>query len=107
MRLSLSFAALLIALLAGGPALGQEGAADNLAISLEKNAEQLSGVLREIDLGRFVEPQKMPLNAFLDKWLKDAVKPRVRDVTYQLFGTDEQLCQGRAGNKAHLQGDDA
>ena len=47
MRLSLSFAALLIALLAGGPALGQEGAADNLAISLEKNAEQLSGVLRE------------------------------------------------------------
>ena len=67
----------------------------------------LNGVLREIDLGRFVEPQKMPLNAFLDKWLKDAVKPRVRDVTYQLFGTDEQLCQGRAGNKAHLQGDDA
>lgn len=45
----------------------------------------LNGVLREIDLGRFVEPQKMPLNAFLDKWLKDAVKPRVRDVTYHNY----------------------
>jgi integrase len=45
----------------------------------------LNGVLREIDLGRYCEPQKMPLNAFLDKWLKDAVKTRVRDRTYHSY----------------------
>ena len=45
----------------------------------------LNGVLREIDLGRYREPHKMPLNVFLDKWLKDAVKPRVRDVTYHNY----------------------
>ena len=27
----------------------------------------------------------MPLKSFLDKWLKDAVKPRVRDVTYHNY----------------------
>lgn len=48
----------------------------------------LNGVLREIDLGRFVEPQGQRRNLS------------------QLFGTVDQLCPGGAGTKAHLQGDD-
>jgi len=47
MRLSFPLAALLIALFAGGQALAQDDNSDDLAISLEKNAEQLSGILRE------------------------------------------------------------
>jgi len=47
MRLSFPLAALLIALFASVQAHAQENSADDLAISLEKNAEQLSGVLRE------------------------------------------------------------
>jgi len=47
MRLSFPLAALLATLFMGGQAHAQADNADDLAISLEKNAEQLSGVLRE------------------------------------------------------------
>ncbi|MAS04427.1 MAG: hypothetical protein CL534_06990 [Ahrensia sp.] len=47
MRLSFPLAALLVTLFTGGQVHAQEDNADDLAISLEKNAEQLSGVLRE------------------------------------------------------------
>ena len=41
----------------------------------------LNQVLRDRDLGVFVEPNKKTLNEFLDEWLA-IVKPRVRDVTH-------------------------
>lgn len=32
---------------------------------------------REMDLGVFVEPAAMPVNEYLDRWLRDAARPRV------------------------------
>lgn len=49
----------------------------------KKDAQRyLNGVLRELDLGTFVEPAGETLNAFLDHWLKAAAKPRLRERTF-------------------------
>ena len=42
----------------------------------------LNGVLRDQDLGRFVEPTKMRLDAFLESWLEEVAKPKLRESTY-------------------------
>ena len=48
-----------------------------------KDAQKyLNGVLRDLDLGTFVEPSPMTLNNFLDQWLENAAKPRIRERTY-------------------------
>jgi hypothetical protein len=39
--------------------------------------------LRERDLGRDLEGAKITLNEYLDRWLDTAVKPRVREKTWQ------------------------
>lgn len=52
----------------------------------KKDAQKyLNGVLREKDLGRFCEPTRSTLNAFLERWLADAVKPRVRLRTHDSY----------------------
>lgn len=43
----------------------------------------LTRKLRERDLGRDLEGAKITLTEYLDRWLEAAVKPRVRDKTYQ------------------------
>jgi len=43
----------------------------------------LRGKLRERDFGRDLEGAKITLNEYLDRWLKTAVKPRVRENTCQ------------------------
>ena len=44
----------------------------------KKDAQKvLNGVLREIDMGIFVEPSSMTLGEYLDKWLESAARPRV------------------------------
>jgi hypothetical protein len=43
----------------------------------------LTGRLRERDLGRDLEDAKITLNEYLDRWLETAVKPRVREKTWQ------------------------
>jgi integrase len=44
----------------------------------KKDAQKyLNGVLREIDLGIFVEPTSMTVFEYLDKWLESAARPRV------------------------------
>lgn len=44
----------------------------------KKDAQKyLTGKLREKDLGILIEPTFLTLNAFLDRWLETAVKPRV------------------------------
>ncbi|MBT9584667.1 site-specific integrase [bacterium] len=45
----------------------------------------LNGVLRDQDLGRFVEPTKLQLEAFLDRWLEEVAKPKLREVTYDHY----------------------
>ena len=42
----------------------------------------LNGVLRDQDLGRFVEPTKLRLDAFLARWLEDVAKPKLRESTF-------------------------
>src|SRR5437867_10947004 len=39
--------------------------------------------LRERDLGRDLEGAKITLNEYLDRWIQTAVKPRVREKTWQ------------------------
>jgi len=47
----------------------------------KKDADKfLTGVLRQIDLGEFVEPSTITVNAFLDKWL-DTMRSRVTEQT--------------------------
>jgi integrase len=44
----------------------------------KKDAERyLTAVRREMDLGTFVEPTAMSVNEYLDRWLRDAARPRV------------------------------
>jgi integrase len=49
------------------------------------------GKLRERDLGRDLEGAKITLHEYLDRWLETAVKPRVRDKTYQDY--ERILCR--------------
>lgn len=49
----------------------------------KKDAESyLTAKLREKDLGQFVEPASIPLNTFLDRWLEDVARIKVRQATY-------------------------
>jgi len=43
----------------------------------------LTRKLRERDLGRDLEGEKITLNEYLDRWIHTAVKPRVREKTCQ------------------------
>ena len=52
----------------------------------KKDAQRyLNGVLREIDMGTFVEPTAMTLNGYLDHWLEKATRPRVRERTFYSY----------------------
>ena len=49
----------------------------------KKDAQKyLNGVLREIDLGTFVEPSPMCLSEYLDNWLAVAAKPRLSEQSH-------------------------
>ena len=50
----------------------------------KKDAQRkLNSVLRSRDLGTYVEPSRISLNHYLDKWLGTAAKPGVRTRTYE------------------------
>jgi hypothetical protein len=50
----------------------------------KKDAERYrTAAHRDRDLGTFVEPARMSLNSYLDKWLETAAKPRVGPRTFQ------------------------
>jgi integrase len=52
----------------------------------KKDAQKyLTAKLREKDLGVFIEPASMVLNEFLDKWLEEIAKPRLRENTYNQY----------------------
>ncbi len=52
----------------------------------KKDAQKfLTAKLREKDLGIFVEPASMSLNKYLDKWLDEIAKPRLRESTYNQY----------------------
>lgn len=45
----------------------------------------LTAKTREKDLGVFVEPAAMPLNEFLDRWLSDVAKNKLRARTFENY----------------------
>jgi len=52
----------------------------------KKDAQMfLTAKLREKDLGVFVEPAAMPLNQFLDRWLSDIAKNKLRARTFENY----------------------
>lgn len=52
----------------------------------KKDAQKfLTAKTREKDLGIFVEPASMPLNEYLDKWLMESVKTRLREATFDSY----------------------
>jgi integrase len=51
--------------------------------SMREAQSYLTKKLRERDLGRDLEGAKITLNEYLDRWLETAVKPRVRQKTWQ------------------------
>lgn len=49
----------------------------------KKDADKyLTAKLREKDLGVFVEPAAMPLKDYLDRWLAEVAKPRLKENTF-------------------------
>src|SRR5688500_10293555 len=49
----------------------------------KKDAQKwLTAKLREKDLGQFVEPASMSLNSYLDKWLEEVARMKVRLATF-------------------------
>ena len=49
----------------------------------KKDAQKfLNGVLRELDLGTFIEPSPMTVKEYMDKWLEIAAKPRLSERTF-------------------------
>ena len=50
----------------------------------KKDAQKyLTAKMRERDLGVFIEPAAQTLDAYLDKWLETAAKPRLRERTWE------------------------
>jgi integrase len=54
-------------------------------IALPDAQKFLTAKTREKDLGVFVEPASMPLNEYLDRWLDEIAKPRIRESTYSSY----------------------
>lgn len=60
----------------------------------------LNGVLRDQDLGRFLEPTKLRLQEFLDRWLEEVAKPRLRESTFNGYADVVRLyVQPAIGNQ--------
>jgi hypothetical protein len=62
--------------------------------SMREAQAYLTKKLRERDLGRDLEGAKITLNEYLDRWLETAVKPRVRQKTWQIMTVS---CGGTSG----------
>jgi integrase len=61
----------------------------------KKDAQKyLTAKLREKDLGVFIEPASIGLTEYLDKWLNEIAKPRLRESTFSSYEISfEKLCQ--------------
>jgi integrase len=52
----------------------------------KKDAQKfLTAKLREKDLGTFIEPNSMALSEYLEKWLNEIAKPRLRESTFTQY----------------------
>jgi len=65
------------------PATGKRRYHNKTIHGRKKDAQAyLNKVLRQKDLGTFVEPSRKTVNEFLDEWLDTVVKQRVRERTF-------------------------
>jgi integrase len=53
--------------------------------SARRAQEHLTKMLRERDLGRGLEASEITLNEFLDRWLTNAARPKLRDKSYRSY----------------------
>ena len=68
----------LVRIFMGRDAKGKQKFHHKTIHGVKRDAERyLTAVRREMDLGVFVEPSAMSLNEYLDRWLRDAARPRV------------------------------
>lgn len=68
----------LVRLFLGRDARGKRRYHNHTVHGTKKDAQRyLNKVLRDQDLGQFVEPSNRPLGDYLDEWIKTAVAPRV------------------------------
>jgi len=52
----------------------------------KKDAQQwLTAKLRDNDMGLSIKPASISLNDYLDKWLKEAARPRLREATFNSY----------------------
>ncbi len=52
----------------------------------KKDAQKyLTAKLREKDLGVFIEPASIGLSEYLDRWLEEVAKPRLRESTFASY----------------------
>ena len=66
------------------PGTGKRRYHNHTVKGTKKDAERYrTSKLSEKDSGKFVAPARLSLNAYLDRWMEDAVKPRVRSRTLQ------------------------
>lgn len=57
----------------------------------EEVRRQLSRLVKEVDNGTFADARGLRLGEFLDRWLEDSVKPRVRTWTYVGYEVNVRL----------------
>lgn len=51
-----------------------------------KDAErELARLVNEIHTGEYIEPAKIKVSDYLDRWLRDYAKPRVSAKTYERY----------------------
>lgn len=68
--------------------------------SMREAQAYLTKRLRERDLGRDLEGARITLNEYLDRWIQTAVKPRVREKTWQDYeGMLRRYVRPRLGEK--------
>jgi integrase len=68
------------------PQTGKKKYFSKLIHGSKKDAQKyLNALLREMDLGTFVEPTGMTVNEYLDQWLQASAKSRVRERTYTWY----------------------
>src|SRR4051794_6036666 len=69
------------------PATGKRRFHNHTVHGGRKDAEKYrNAVLRERDLGTFIEPATITIDNYLDQWLQNAAKPRLRERTFFEYG---------------------
>lgn len=76
----------LVRIFLGKDADGKRNYFNQLIKGSKKDADKyLAKKLNEKNLGEFIEPAAMPLNAFLEKWLHEVAKLKVRQSTFDSY----------------------